>query len=147
MQSAAELIHTPVDRYSGDCDLMSSLLILWHRRHGFLMQLRTDDAPIMPSCVGFFGGGIRQGETPHAAALREMQEELGLCADLQFHIVRIAAVEPDHKEQAYFFSAELHNDHYPVFEGAAAIWVDPENPPKGLYPRDVQTLLGFPFAG
>lgn len=136
-------IHRPVDRRGARCDLMSSLLILWHRRHGFLMQRRSADAPVMPSSVGFFGGGIRQGETPYQAALREMDEELGLHGTLTFFRTRTAPVEPDHLELAFFFSAELQRDGYQAFEGDGTLWVDPSRPPAGLHRRDRDTLLGF----
>jgi 8-oxo-dGTP pyrophosphatase MutT (NUDIX family) len=134
----------PVPRGDFACDLFSSLLILWHRRHGFLMQQRSDDAPVMPSCIGFFGGGIHRDETPLATARRELQEELRLGAvTLDFAGRRIAEVEPDHCELAYFFSAELDGDHYTVYEGTGSVWVDPSRPPAGLYPRDLATLRAF----
>lgn len=136
-------IHRPVDRRGARCDLMSSLLILWHRRHGFLMQRRSADAPVMPSSVGFFGGGIRQGETPCQAAVREMDEELGLQCTLAFYRTRTAPVEPDHLELAFFFCAELQRDGYRAFEGDGTVWVDPSRPPTGLYRRDRDTLLDF----
>lgn len=136
-------LHTPVARAGMECDLLSSLLILWHKKHGFLMQVRTSDAPIMPSCIGFFGGGIHEGETPYNAAIREMGEELGISVDVEFYTRRIAAVEPDHRELAYFFSAQVYNDDYAVYEGAGSIWVDVNNPPAGLYARDLKTLLQF----
>jgi 8-oxo-dGTP pyrophosphatase MutT (NUDIX family) len=137
-------IGQPVPRGDFDCDLFSSLLILWHRRHGFLMQLRSWDAPVMPSCVGFFGGGIQPDESPLAAAQRELHEELALtCHDLGYAGRRIAEVEPDHRELAFFFSTELSGDHYIAYEGSGTVWVDPLRPPAGLYPRDLATLHAF----
>lgn len=133
-----------VPRADFDCDLFSSLLILWHRRHGFLMQLRSHDARVMPDCVGYFGGGIRHDESPQAAARRELREELGLTIDALHYVCRREVdVEPDHRELAYFFSAELEGDHYVAYEGSGTVWVDPSNPPSGLYPRDLATLRAF----
>lgn len=139
----SEILH-PVPRADFDCDLFSSLLILWHRQHGFLMQRRSSDAPVMPDCIGFFGGGIRREESPLHAARRELQEELALTAvDLDYAGRRVADVEPDHRELAYFFSAELSGDHYDAYEGDGAVWVDISCPPTGLYPRDLATLRAF----
>ncbi len=43
-----------------------------------LLQWRTRDAPIYPSFWNCFGGIIEDGETPEEAALREIEEEIGV---------------------------------------------------------------------
>jgi 8-oxo-dGTP pyrophosphatase MutT (NUDIX family) len=136
-------VHRPLEKNRTQFDLFSSLLILWHRRYGFLMQLRSADARVMPSSIGFFGGGIHDGEAPYLAAQREMSEELGFSAPLDFHSQRVAPVEPDHIELAFFFSAELDRDRYSVNEGSGSVWVNPLMPPDRLHSRDLMTLLSF----
>lgn len=44
----------------------------------FLLQHRDASAPAYPNVWGFFGGGIKEGETPEAAMRREIREELSL---------------------------------------------------------------------
>lgn len=52
------------------------VIILHDSEKRLLLQHRTTDAPIMPNYWAFFGGGIKQGETPEEAVRRETFEEL-----------------------------------------------------------------------
>lgn len=52
------------------------LIILYDSNKKFLLQLRTDDARILPSYWAFFGGGIKNNEIPLDAVIRETYEEL-----------------------------------------------------------------------
>lgn len=52
----------------------------------FFLQKRTADAPTNPGRIGFFGGGIEEGETANETVLREVKEELGL--DLEAEAVK-----------------------------------------------------------
>ncbi len=54
-----------------------SLIILYDSEKRFLLQHRTYDAEVMPGYWAFFGGGIKEGEKPRDAAVREGAEELG----------------------------------------------------------------------
>lgn len=52
-------------------------IAILYQNHRFLMQLR-DDIPgiVYPGSWGFFGGHLEPGETPEAALVRELQEEI-----------------------------------------------------------------------
>lgn len=53
-----------------------TLFILYDEEMHFLLQHRTDDAKRLPGYWGFFGGGIKAGESPLEAVCRESFEEL-----------------------------------------------------------------------
>ena len=56
-------------------------LIPYYKKDGtfyFFLQWRTDDAPVYPSMIGLFGGGMDEGETPEEGMRRETEEELCL---------------------------------------------------------------------
>lgn len=48
----------------------------------FLLVKRTDSRDINPSKWEFPGGGVKEDETPRQAALRELEEETGLKAEI-----------------------------------------------------------------
>lgn len=53
-----------------------AFVILYDDENRILIQHRTDNAPLYPSYWGFFGGGIKENETPEVAVKREALEEL-----------------------------------------------------------------------
>lgn len=53
-----------------------ALIILYDAENRLLLQHRTPDAPVMPDYWAFFGGSIKDGETPEEAVRREAFEEL-----------------------------------------------------------------------
>lgn len=54
-----------------------SLIILYDESEKrLLLQHRTPDAKLLPDYWAFFGGGLKNGETPDDAVRRETQEEL-----------------------------------------------------------------------
>lgn len=53
-----------------------ALIILYDHEKNFLLQHRTRDAAVLPDYWAFFGGGIKEGETPEDGACREAYEEL-----------------------------------------------------------------------
>lgn len=54
-----------------------AVILLYNKENKILFQHRTDDAPSLPGCWAFFGGGIEDGETPEEGIVRETKEELG----------------------------------------------------------------------
>lgn len=75
-------------------------------RDGKVLLQHRDDRPDIgwPGAWAIFGGHVEPGETPEAAALREVEEELGLRLDgplaLVFHGV-------DDERERFFFAAPL----------------------------------------
>ncbi len=88
------------------------------------MQIRSKDAPIMPSFIGFFGGGMEDGESPYEAAIRESKEELEVLLDYKFYKERVAIVEGKYRELAYFYIAEIDNKMFTVNEGDGFYWLN-----------------------
>ena len=56
--------------------MKASAIILYNKNKKILLQHRSDDAPNAPGKWGFFGGGIKNNETPKEAVVRECYEEL-----------------------------------------------------------------------
>lgn len=80
----------------------------------YALQLRDDDAPTSPGVWGLFGGTIEPDESPWAAIVREIAEELDLDAG--------AAVSIGQYEHTAMFVFEA-TDHWPahvLHEGQAA---------------------------
>jgi len=79
----------------------------WHNR--LLMQLRDADKPIVyPGCWTLFGGGVEKGETPQNAAIRELNEEIGICVFGEKLIPSAVTLSTDcRKELIYIFSVKL----------------------------------------
>ena len=51
-------------------------IIIEDGKGNYLIQQRTDDAPLWPGMWGLWGGGIEEGESASQAGIRELQEEL-----------------------------------------------------------------------
>lgn len=108
--------------------------ILLVRKHGsnFFMQA---------------GGKIEDGETALEAATRELNEELGITANLSREdflgtFTAQAANEPGHQVQAEVFRLTLSGPVQAQAEIAAALWVDPTKPPHPqMAPLTRDTLL------
>ena len=72
--------HAP--RRAGDY-FLHAIDILRLRRGGYILQQRSLKARYFPGVWDVTGGGVRSGETPLQAGIREAREELGLilCAE------------------------------------------------------------------
>lgn len=62
--------------------------VVLFNKNKFLLQLRDNNPNILnPNKWGIFGGGIKKGENPEQAAIRELREELELNVEkLEFAI-------------------------------------------------------------
>ena len=74
-----------------------------------LLQRRARDAPLYPGLWNEFGGWIEDDETPEAAALREINEELGvsLSASELSPLGAVTVLQGESTVEVYFFSAPL----------------------------------------
>ena len=89
--------------------MKSSAKVLLHKGRDVLLQRRTLDAPGGPGMWTMFGGEIEDGESPERAAVREMQEELGIELqeqDLEM-IGRFGGSEDHRIGIVHFFAAPL----------------------------------------
>ncbi len=84
-------------------------------------QRRTDDAPVSPGLLSFFGGHIEAGETSHDAIVREINEETSLDLKHQdFRKLLTVRFDPrgENKEKEYtLFVADTHSENFEVYEG------------------------------
>ena len=89
------------------------------------MQLRSDDATILPGYLGFFGGGIEINEKPDEAIRREIYEELKYNSRFDFYRIRYAVVI-NFVEKAYIYinQYEGNSKNIIAYEGEEAIWID-----------------------
>ena len=64
----------------------ASAVIITDDQDRYLLQRRDDKPDIFyPGCLGLFGGALEDGETFEEAAIREVQEELGLRLQAPFN--------------------------------------------------------------
>lgn len=62
-----------------------SHVLIFDNEGRLALQKRADGVPFCPGCwVTSAGGHVRAGETYSSAAIRELDEELGLCSPLDF---------------------------------------------------------------
>jgi 8-oxo-dGTP diphosphatase len=80
-----------------------ALLILFNSEGKLLLQHRTADAPRFPNHWGFFGGGIEINETPVAAILREIREELEYSLDKPKLVLVINFKDKTYEGKRYIF--------------------------------------------
>ena len=100
----------------------------------FLLQERSTDAKRLPGYWGFFGGGIRLGESPLEAVEREAFEELSykvrspvLFLEQPFLLEQAHQTVIEGPEAGYMwaFAEEFtaKKDHLRINEGRSSMWV------------------------
>jgi 8-oxo-dGTP pyrophosphatase MutT (NUDIX family) len=103
----------------------NALCLIYDENFNVLMQLRSRNAPILPSHLGFFGGAIEDNETPDSAIIREINEELNFVGEYIFYKIRYSFVG-NFIEKAYIYIAEFtgNKNKIDVLEGEKAIWMN-----------------------
>lgn len=143
-QAVSALVLRPSSACSRDgCTKLQSILLV-HKP-------RTRDAWQLPQ------GGVEKGETMEQAALRELQEEVGLCFD---RVTRVSGIE-----YRYDFPEEFIRRNYPCNDGQtlqfvvieaptdtkvivdqneidAFVWVLPEELPKYIERKEYLEVIG-----
>jgi 8-oxo-dGTP diphosphatase len=95
--------------------------LILDRKGRLLLHLRDNKPEIRyPGCWSLIGGGIEEGESPQAAVLRELREELG--ADFgKEHIVQLKELNPDGIKR-YVFLVETRQKKFKLGEGQRFGW-------------------------
>lgn len=75
-------------------DEAGNVIMLWHYRHG-----------IRQYSMEFIGGGVEDGESPEAAARRELQEEAGYTGGSLFYVGTSYPNPANHTNQVHTFLA------------------------------------------
>lgn len=94
-------------------------IIIENSEGEFLLHLRDENAPHMKNQWCLLGGGIESGENEFQAAIREIEEEIGIkinSENLKFFKKIILA---DGKSESYIFHAilDLKTDQISIGEG------------------------------
>jgi 8-oxo-dGTP pyrophosphatase MutT (NUDIX family) len=88
-------------------DRRYAIFVLRDRQGRILLQKRDKKAPRNPGKWGFFGGNIREDETPPEALRREAREELGLKKVGFTFFGRYETREKDELHEKFLFEAPL----------------------------------------
>ncbi len=138
-----EIVRAPEDAAFADEPVRYVLVALWHAGRLLLVRERVRDCWELP------GGGIEPGESPRAAAARELWEETGqrvTPAQLAFTGFARTALPDRRVLHGAVYHAEATDlvDFTPNDEIAAAHWWDPTGPPppEGLL-QTVDTYLAL----
>lgn len=115
---------------NGAVDRTFASIALVDRRGWILMQERDEHPEIDPEKWGLPGGHVEPGETPAAAAVRELLEETGLVADAPLDEVAVAAVahRPGRLDAVYLFAGATAATDADVVcgEGRQMVFVAPD---------------------
>ena len=87
-----------------DTGVQASCVILRDTQDRFFLQLRDSDSTTFGSGQwGIFGGRLEQGETPRGAALREINEEIGVTLTYS-EITAFTKCQSPHGTRLYAFT-------------------------------------------
>lgn len=104
------------------------LVGLVDERGWVLLQERDDKAPIEPDRWCLVGGGVEDGESPEAAAYRELREETGIVCDDLVPLGRHDLACRFHgRDQIDLFTARtsVRQEDVVCGEGRQIVFVDP----------------------
>lgn len=87
-----------------------SLIILYDSENRLLLQHRTPDAKLLPDYWAFFGGGLKDGETPDNAVWRETFEELNHVLKSPQLILERDFQEDDTRGHLYIYTEQFNGD-------------------------------------
>lgn len=105
-----------------------ALVGLLDSRGWLLLQERDEHAPVDPDKWSLVGGGVEPGETPAAAARRELAEETGIrCDDLVARGSFLLPCEVHGQDHVELFTATtpLTDADVECREGRQIVFVDP----------------------
>lgn len=101
-----------------------SVLVLYNEQHQILLQHRSEDAVRLPNYWAFFGGGIKQHETPEQTVTREILEELEYPV-INPQLVFTQKFLSKGDENTKYVFVEKYNDTHPLVqhEGQGMRWL------------------------
>ncbi|KKR95799.1 MAG: NUDIX hydrolase [candidate division TM6 bacterium GW2011_GWE2_41_16] len=128
-----------------------SVMLIFKRGGRILLEQRSPKSNWFPNGFAIPGGGVDEGETILAAAVREAREELGVGIDPKnLRIVHVMhrgpkLVSPKLAQQAVLFFVEVldwQGEPYIAEQGKAQqlIWFAPQDIPQPVVPYVAQVL-------
>lgn len=107
MSDAEEAAFAPIGAWRDFTAYRGALILPIDPEGRVLLQLRDRRAPVHPGEWGLFGGEVEAGETLREAALRELEEEIGVQAPANALRPFARLVSPTSRGRLYLFEAEL----------------------------------------